>query len=398
MKKQNNIPHLRFRDFCTEWHSKTIDKLVEDKIIAKPIDGNHGNLHPKSTDYVQGGIPFIMACDIKEGYVDLVNCKFLNKELSDKLQKGFAKVGDVLLTHKGSIGEVAIVPESVEDYIMLTPQVTYYRVLNKNLINNFFLSYIFNTSYFQKNLRLLADSGTRPYIGITEQRNLHISLTSIAEQHKIASFFTVIDQKISQLKRKKNLLEQYKKGVMQKIFSQEIRFKDDKGQEFPKWEKKKLGDVAKNISSGKSKIRNSTGEFPLYGSTGIIGYSNNYEYSGKNILIARVGANAGTLYKVKGNYSVTDNTLILNLLNEIDADFIYYFLIEIKLNRLVFGSGQPLITGGQLNNLKLSLPTLPEQKKIADFLSAIDDKINQSQKQIEKAETWKKGLLQMMFV
>lgn len=174
----------------------------------------------------------------------------------------------------------------------------------------------------------------------------------------------------------------------------QLRFPEFKGE----WEKVKLGDVAENISSGKSKIRNSEGGFPLYGSTGIIGYSDNYEYSGKNILIARVGANAGSLYKVDGYYSVTDNTLILNLLNKVIADYIYYFLTEINLNRLIFGSGQPLITGGQLKKLILTYPILPEQQKIACFFTAIDQKIIQLRKKKDLLEEYKKGVMQKIFL
>ena len=161
---------------------------------------------------------------------------------------------------------------------------------------------------------------------------------------------------------------------------------------------KKLGEICESISSGKSKLNDSSFKFPFYGSTGIIGYSENFDYSGKNILIARVGANAGSLYKVDGNYSVSDNTLILNLFTNMEPDFIYYFLMYSNLNKLVFGSGQPLITGGQLKGLKLNIPSPPEQTKIGNFLTAIDEKINKVDLQIKQTELWKKGLLQQMFV
>jgi len=160
------------------------------------------------------------------------------------------------------------------------------------------------------------------------------------------------------------------------------------------WEEKKLGELAKNISSGKSKVRDVSGNYPLYGSTGIIGYSDYCEYSGKTILIARVGANAGSLYKVDGDYCVTDNTLILNLSNSVDADFIYYKLIEFNLNKLVFGSGQPLITGGSLKELDTNLPVFLEQKKIANFLTAIDEKLQALKKKKALLEQYKKGVMQ----
>lgn len=164
------------------------------------------------------------------------------------------------------------------------------------------------------------------------------------------------------------------------------------------WEKKKLEDLTENISSGKSKDKASSGLYPFYGSTGKIGYSNNFDYSVKKILIARVGANAGSLYKVEGDYSVTDNTLMLDLFEDIDVDFIYSYLVKKDLNKLVFGSGQPLITGGQLKSFEILLPKLSEQTKIASFLTAVDEKIQALKKKHSLLEQYKKGVMQRLFL
>jgi type I restriction enzyme S subunit len=172
-----------------------------------------------------------------------------------------------------------------------------------------------------------------------------------------------------------------------------LRFPEFEGE----WEKKKLGDVAENISSGKSKTKEICGSYPLYGSTGLIGYSNINDYSGEKILIARVGANAGSLYKVEGEYSVSDNTLMLDLSNEIDVNFIYSNLIKINLNKLVFGSGQPLITGGQLKSFEIYLPNFSEQQKIATFLTSVDEKLQALKKKKSLLEQYKKGVMQKIF-
>ena len=173
----------------------------------------------------------------------------------------------------------------------------------------------------------------------------------------------------------------------------ELRFPGFEGE----WEDKKLGNVIGSISSGKSQDKDSEGVYSFYGSTGIIGKSSSYDYFGDSILVARVGANAGSLYKVSGNYSVSDNTLIINIPEGICLDFIYNNLIKYNLNKLIFGSGQPLITGGQLNNLKLLFPALPEQKKIASFLSAVDERIQQLLKKKSLLEQYKKGVMQQIF-
>src|SRR5690606_24305725 len=133
-------------------------------------DGNHGEKHPVSDDYVESGIPFIMARDISDGYLDLKGCKFIKKEQADSLRTGFAKPGDVLLTHKGTVGSVALVPPHVDDYVMLSPQVTYYR-LNLKKINNRYFLYALREPGFQARLVSVSAQSTRPYVSITAQRD-----------------------------------------------------------------------------------------------------------------------------------------------------------------------------------------------------------------------------------
>ena len=163
------------------------------------------------------------------------------------------------------------------------------------------------------------------------------------------------------------------------------------------WEYTKFEELNYSISSGKTKPTD-LGNYPVYGSTGIIGTHTNYTHSGTYLLVARVGANAGTINKVNGNFCVTDNTLILDLRDKEIINFIYYNLKEINLSKLIFGSGQPLITGGQLKSLKLRMPTSSiEQQKIADFLSAVDEAIEAETGKLQSLQAHKKGLMQQLF-
>jgi type I restriction enzyme, S subunit len=173
----------------------------------------------------------------------------------------------------------------------------------------------------------------------------------------------------------------------------ELRFPGFEGE----WIEKRLGEISDKIASGKSK-QNDLGKYPLYGSTGIIGKADKCSHEGKFILIARVGANAGLTNIVEGSFGVTDNTLVLDLKKSVSISFTLSLLHKYNLNKLIFGSGQPLITGGQLKMLKLSFPSLPEQKKIANFLTTIDKKTTQVDQQIKTMTQFKKGLLQQMFV
>lgn len=159
------------------------------------MDGNHGSIHPKASDYVSSGVPFIMANDLVDGKVNYNNCVYITEKQASGLRKGFAKPGDVLLTHKATIGRTAIVPDEY-DTIVLTPQVTYYRAITG--INNQYLKYYFDTNEFQQLFANWAGSGsTRAYLGITAQRKLPVVLPPIEIQNKIVNILSALDDKIT---------------------------------------------------------------------------------------------------------------------------------------------------------------------------------------------------------
>lgn len=188
------------------WKEYSVQELIELGMLEEPMDGNHGSIHPKSSDYVKSGVPFIMANNLSNGIVDYTNCAYISQQQANTLRKGFAHPGDVLLTHKATIGRTAIVDDRY-DTIILTPQVTYYRV--KNGISNRYLKYYFDTSTFQQTLANWAGSGsTRAYLGITAQRKLPIVLPPLEQQVRIADILTAFDDKITLNTAINNNLEQ----------------------------------------------------------------------------------------------------------------------------------------------------------------------------------------------
>jgi len=160
------------------------------------------------------------------------------------------------------------------------------------------------------------------------------------------------------------------------------------------WEVKKLGELTTTVASGRSGAGTDFGNYPVHGSTGIIGFTDSPEYIGDAIMVARVGANAGKLNAVTGKYGVTDNTIIIRFVSGLCLMF-YLRLLELKqLNSLVFGSGQPLITGTQLKNLHVYAPPLPEQTAIATTLSDVDALISSLDALISKKKQIKQGAMQ----
>ena len=149
-----------------------------------------------------------------------------------------------------------------------------------------------------------------------------------------------------------------------------IRFKGFDGD----WEQRKVSDEVDSIDTGKSKFEASdSGEYEILGSTGVIGYEDSYDYEGDFLLTARVGANAGTLYRYSGKVKITDNTVFLQGKS---IDFVFYLLDRFDLHKMAFGSGQPLIKASELKNLNLQMPLSEREKeKIAEYFKSLDNLI-----------------------
>ena len=135
---------------------------------------------------------------------------------------------------------------------------------------------------------------------------------------------------------------------------------------------RELLEITRSVSSGKNKTRTPDGEYPVYGSTGIIGRCSESMYEGARILVARVGMAAGFVQIVTGKYDVSDNTLIVDVINDVDMKYIFYYLVYVNLNQLARGGGQPLITAGQLKSIKIPIPPLEMQAKIVSILDRFD--------------------------
>lgn len=198
----SKLSNLLIDRIFEEKNSKEVpfQKLIESGDILEIQDGNHGNDHPKSSEYVNDGVPFVMASDLTSGRIDLVNCKKLPKSRTDKLRTGFSKSGDVLLSHKGTVGLVSVTPET-DDYVMLTPQVTYYRLNKKGCISPRYLEIFLRSTRFQKKLKSLAAQSTRAYIGITSQKRLRIPVASKEQQKEIEELWDTIESTKSELAR-----------------------------------------------------------------------------------------------------------------------------------------------------------------------------------------------------
>ena len=196
-----------------EWKRITVRDAVKEGYIARPLDGNHGEKHPKGDDYVPTGVPFIMAQDLKDKRVDFENCHFITEKQAKTLKKGWAKTGDVLLTHKGTIGRVAVVQPSQYEDMLLTPQITYYRCL-KDLDNEYLAAY-FTTDNFVKQLQSMITGTTRASVTITQQEGLELIIPPMDMQKHFVAFVEQSDKSKFELQESIKRVDGLIKSLMQ---------------------------------------------------------------------------------------------------------------------------------------------------------------------------------------
>ncbi len=395
----SKVPKLRFKEFSGEWEELKIGNK------CSLVSGQH--LGPNEYTLFEDGIPYFSGpSDYTNDYKQLSKWTTLDTKT--------AIANDILITVKGSgVGELFYLNL---ERIAIGRQIMAIRAKDSSSL------FMFQMLNLKKALfEALASGNMIPGLSRPDILQIKDYFPSISEQQKIASFLSVVDTKIDQLTRKKELLEQYKKGLMQKIFSQELRFKAEDGSEFPEWEEKKLGEIAIRKTL---KNKENAFNFVLTNSA-TQGIVSQQDYFDKDI------ANQNNL---EGYYIVDVDDFVYNPRISVSAP-----VGPIKRNKLAKGVMSPLYTVFAFSNVNLSymeyyfdtpnwheymnsianfgarhdrmnvtnkdfmempllLPTMEEQTKIANFLSAIDTKIDLVAKQLDEAKNFKKGLLQQMFV
>lgn len=396
--EKRNVPKLRFKGFEDEWKISNLKNLciINPKTKELPDKFNYIDLE----SIINGVL-------VKEKEIYL-------KDAPSRAQR-VLEDGDVLFQ--------TVRPYQMNNFIFennsnkITVASTGYAQLRCNLKSyNKFIYQIIHNKKFNNRVMVRCTGTSYPAINSSELAIIPMDIPSLEEQIKIANFLSNVDNIIEEQEGKVKDLEQYKKGMMQKIFKQEIRFKDENGGEYPEWEEKKLGEVM--FEPKKMKEENPieielltvklhckgvelTGKYPNVTSNG----RPYYKRFKDEILIGRQNMHNGGIGivneecdgKIASNaissYRAIENNNIIYLLKYL-SDENYYKRIDFLLG----GTGQKEISKKELENLKIKLPCLEEQTKIANFLSNIDNIIKEENKKLEDLKLWKKGLLQQMFV
>lgn len=370
-KDKRLVPKLRFLEFEREWEEKKMNTLFS---ISAGGDVNKENVSKRKTEKFRYPI-YANATGNKGlyGYSDIY------------------KVDGETLTITGRGVNIGVAHSRKEKYF---PIVRLLVLRPKKDENVRFFEYQFNKQ------NIFVESTGVPQLTAPQVSTYKVFRPEFEEQQKIANFIIALDTRLQSLRKKKSLLDEYKKGLMQQIFKQEIRFKDDYGDKFPVWKKKKLGEVA-NVYQPKTISQSDLIDYGylVYGANGVIGYYSEFNHETEQIAITCRGNTCGTVNFTKAQSWITGNAMVINVddFKHVNKRFLFYQLSNTNFRYLISGSGQPQITGNIKTHF-VKLPSLSEQVKIADFLSAIDKKITLVEEQIEKTKTYKKGLLQQMFI
>lgn len=392
MNKQK-VPKLRFPEFTGEWEEK---KLGE---ISKNI--NYG-MNSASKEY-DGKNKYIRITDINDE-----NNRFIPNPLTSPLEivdeRFKLKKNDLLFARTGaSTGKTYLYKEE-DGNIFFAGFLIKFEIKNK--YNSKFVFYNTLKNNYKKWVKIMSFRSGQPGINAEEYKILKIKFPSLPEQEKIADFLTLFDKEIELEEKKLDLLKENKKGYMQKIFNRDLRFKDEFGNDYPQWEEKRLGEVF-NITRGyvlsKNELKSEAEKdyiYPVYSSQtkngGVMGYYKNFLYE-DSITWTTDGANAGIVNYRKGKFYCTNvcgvllskkgysNKCIAEILNKKTKNYVSYV-------------GNPKLMNGIVAQIKIPFPSLPEQEKIANFLSMADEEIELMENKIEKLKEIKKGLLQQMFI
>jgi type I restriction enzyme S subunit len=417
--KQVLVPRLRFGGFDKEHRSCVISDFA--------TVSSGGTPSRSKPNYWGGNIPWITTSQIDFNTIFEAKQFITDEGLTNSSAKLFPK-GSLLLALYGqgkTRAKVAILGIDAT-----TNQACASIQINITTASTSYIFYDLQRRY--ESIRNLSNDGGQKNLSGALVKVLRVKLPSLPEQEKIAAFLTSVDDRIDQLKRKKSLLQDYKKGAMQKLFSQELRFKDEQGKDFPDWEEKKLGDAIESTVSGAS-LKPS--DFCFNGNHPV--FPKKYISSG-----GKLSDNAETTYCTDEFFAINpsstiDSSYLITTLRDLvpsgpsigyivsyDSGIIYMlaqgvyglkivewvsnrgFLIQYSntqifrkwMRKIKVGSTQVHIRTNEYKAVPFRRPSLPEQTKIANFLSSLDQKLEQIDTQITQTQSFKKGLLQQMFV
>ena len=373
-----NVPKLRFKGYNDEWKHVKIGEIYKER-------SERGNTDAE-----------LLSVTMNDGVKRRIDIEGKDISSEDKSNYKSVYIGDMVYNSmrmwQGANG--------ISNYDgIVSPAYTV--MFPKTKLCNNFIGYLFKYEpliflFRRYSQGLTSDTWNLKYPQI---KQLSISIPSLLEQEKIASFLTLIDKKIEKQKELVELLKKYKRGLLSAIFSQKLRFKDDNGNNYPAWEEKRLENILK-IKHGKSQkeIECNNGKYPILATGGEIGKTNSYLWDKPCVLIGRKGTIDKPQYMDTPFWTV-DTLFYSEVFKENNAKYLYYLFNTINWKKYDESTGVPSLSAKTIERIKVTLSiNYSEQLAISKILSKFDDKIQQEEFILKKLQNYKKGLLQQMFI
>ena len=382
-----SVPKLRFRGFTEEWEKK---KLGE---ITKRVKGNDGRMNLPT-----------LTISAKNGWMRQEDRFSSNIAGAEQKNYTLLSKGELSYNHGNSkLAKYGVVYSLKHINEALVPKV-YHSFKTTKFFYNLFIEYLFMSKIPDRELRKLISSGARMdgllNIGYDEFMGINVILPEFEEQQKIGDFFMLLDKRIEQQEQKIALLKDYKKAMMQKIFSQKIRFKDENGNDYPDWEEKKFLNIFFSIPSRAYQIFKteifSNGKIPVVdqGKKKVAGYSNEIKKICDKTPCIVFGDHTTELKYIDFPFIIgADGTKILRNHIANSTLFLYYLLLENNVEQEGYKRHFSILT-----KKSFDIPMIKEQEKIASFLSTIDFNIEKQEGILENLKNQKGVLLHKMFI
>ncbi|WP_462131448.1 restriction endonuclease subunit S [Staphylococcus aureus] len=401
-----NTPELRFPNYENSWFSYKLND------ISERVTRKNKNLESQRPLTISGQL----------GLIDQI--EYFNKSVSSKNLTGYTliKKGEFAYNKSYSNGYPLGAIKKLERYDLGILSSLYICFsFDENIDKSFMKNYFESTKWYRE-VANIAVEGARNHgllnIPVNDFFNININLPIQYEQEKIGEFFSKLDRQIELEEQKLEKLEEQKKGYMQKIFSQELRFKDENGNDYPEWEDKLISDIGKvvtgNTPSKKDNDYWNSNQYVWVTPTDISNkkniYTSGYQLSQKGFskarqlpkntllitCIASIGKNA--ILRIEGSCNQQINAVIPN--DNYDVDYLYYAFEDVsKLMKSIAGkTATQIVNKAVFEKLLLNVPIYEEQQKISGFLNKVDILIDKQTQKIDELKLRKQGFLQKMFV
>jgi type I restriction enzyme S subunit len=342
-------------------------------------------------NWEDSGVLFFKSDCVNNGRFNYGDYKFISIDAHDLMARSKIYKKDLLITITGNLGKVCVVPDYIEE-ANINQHIAIIRVVNIQMDYRFIYHWL-NQQKIRDYYNQIKTGLAYPQISLVQVRNTIIPKPPISEQKAIAEALSDTDNLILSLEKLIDKKKKIKQGAMQQLLTGKKQLPGFSGE----WEVKKLGEIA-DVYQPKTISESDFTEdgYLVYGANGIVGRYSFYNHEKWQVTITCRGSTCGTVNKTREKSWITGNAMVVNLdnNNKVSKMFIYYFLRSYDFKNYITGSGQPQIVRGPLLTLEIKLPTVEEQKAIAQVLSDMDAEIEALEEKLEKVKTIKQGMMQ----